>query len=164
MVRRGKHTVRQITHSAQEHYAAESDESSAPLLPARAGDGWEIPYLNASGEPCVARSRTGLIELRVTLELCFESFEEHTEFSQRFAQFRMDNVHDERQRNWVTAKIDQERVYVCELEEGKRPKCLELPTSTSARAWRWAGFTKCGTIRSPPPSSSTCARRSGRNV
>ena len=126
MVRRGKHTVRQITHSAQEHYAAESDESSAPLLPARAGDGWEIPYLNASGEPCVARSRTGLIELRVTLELCFESFDEHTEFSQRFAQFRMDNVHDERQRNWVTAKIDQERVYVCELEEGKRPKCLEL--------------------------------------
>ena len=125
MVRRGKHSHREVTHRAQEHYATESDERSAvPLLPVRAGDGWEIPYLNAAGEPCVARSRNGLIELRVTLELCFETFEEHTEFSQRGDRFRMDNEFDVSQRNWVAAKINQERVYVCELEEGKTPKCL----------------------------------------
>ena len=125
MVRSGKHSRREVTHRAQEHYATESDERSAvPLLPARAGDGWEIPYLNAAGEPCVARSRNGLIELRVTLELCFETLEEHTEFTQRADRFRMDNQFDVSQRNWVAVKINQERAYVCELEEGKTPKCL----------------------------------------
>ena len=127
MVRRGKHSHREVTHRAQEHYATESDERSAvPLLPARAGDGWEIPYLNAAGEPCVARSRNGLIELRVTLELCFETLEEHTEFTQRADRFRMDNQFDVSQRNWVTAKVNQPRIYVCELEEGKTPKYLDV--------------------------------------
>ncbi len=60
----------------------------------------------------------------MTLELCFETFEEHTEFTQRADRFRMDNQFDVSQRNWVAVKINQERAYVCELEEGKTPKCL----------------------------------------
>ena len=120
-VQRGIRTHAEITHRALERYATESDESSAPLFPARAGDGWEIPYLNASGESCIARSRAGWFELRVTLELCFENFEEQTEFGERFARFRMDNKHDSHQRNLVKTHISQARRHVYELEEGKTP-------------------------------------------
>ena len=125
---RHKRIVRVYTHRACEVYATECDErGAAPLLPARTGDGWEIPYLNASGKPCVARSRTGLFELRVTLELCFETFEEQTEFTQQADRFRLTHHCDAQRHNWVEAKIDKERVYTCELEEGKIPKCFGVP-------------------------------------
>ena len=133
-VRTGDETVRYGRRSRQLHWEPESEpEPEGPVpgdVATQVGAGWEIPYISASGEPRVARSRTGLIELRVTFELCFETAEEESAFKERFVQFQNDNRvgHDQSddQNNYVSTKFNQERSYVCELEEGATPWYLNM--------------------------------------
>ena len=127
-VRRGKHTHKVVTHTARHSYKIEmKSELAAPLDVMAKGGGWEIPYFSPSGEPRVASSRRGLLELRVTLEVSWASAGEKAEFEQVFEQFQHDNHRDCIVKNWITLDFeDVERRALWELEDGVTPAGLNV--------------------------------------
>ena len=88
----------------------------------------EISYFSASGGR-VARSKTGLFELRVTYDLRWETTEDERAFATQFTQFAAEpgNRVDVLQMNWVEVQAPIDRCCLCELVEGAAPSCLNLP-------------------------------------
>ena len=182
--RRGKSTVHVATHNAERLCLGiqMADEASKPLVPARCGGGWEISYFSASGEPRVARSKTGLFELRVTYDLRWETTEDERAFATQFTQFAAepDNRVDVLQMNWVEVQAPIDRCCLCELVEGAAPSCLNLPCcvlcSFLTLGWLYHAWEKslgavvelhlCKTLRSTgdPVSTSWAVPVSGRGT
>ena len=182
--RRGKSTVHVATHNAERLCLGiqMADEASKPLVPARCGGGWEISYFSASGEPRVARSKTGLFELRVTYDLRWETTEDERAFATQFTQFAAEpgNCVDVLQMNWVEVQAPIDRCCLCELVEGAAPSCLNLPCcvlcSFLTLGWLYHAWEKslgavvelhlCKTLRSTgdPVSTSWAVPVSGRGT
>merc|ERR1719326_678031 len=104
-------------------------EPAMPLEAVKRGGVWEIENPDKEGARRISRSRRGLLELRVTLDLEWATDEDGRACAAAFEQFCAASRYDESQRHWIVAHFDTvEQRTMWELEEeGAPPSCLNVP-------------------------------------
>ena len=126
-VRRGKRTDRVVTHTAEAEFSIDGASEQAIVIDAvKRGGYWEIPNGDRTETADISRSRSGLIELRVSLELVWATEADAHAFETAFEAFCAENNRDSDQRNWVVVHgfetIEQQKLW--KLEDGAMPSCL----------------------------------------
>ena len=128
--RKSERTVRVVTARVKREFPVDVvPEPAMPLEAVKRGGVWEIENPDKEGARRISRSRRGLLELRVTLDLEWATDEDGRACAAAFEQFCAASRYDESQRHWIVAHFDTvEQRTMWELEEdGAPPSCLNVP-------------------------------------
>ena len=130
--------VRVVTGRVEREFPVDVvPELAIPLEAVKCGGVWEIENPDKEGARRISRSRRGLLELRVTLDLAWATDEDARAGTAAFERFCAATCFDESQKHWIVAHYDTNtRRRMWELEEdGAPPSCLNVPCFLLASAF-----------------------------